>query len=256
LPLARVEASITGSVLLAGILLKLGTYGFFRFSISLLPKATLFFMPLIQSLSMISLFYAGLSTIRQTDFKRLIAYSSVSRMAVVCLGLFSLNFYGIVGSFVLMLAHAFSSSGLFILVTILYNRNNSRLIKYFRGISNKMPIFTILFLLFTLANISFPGSMNFVGEMLIFLGLFQNFKLITILINLSVILSATYSLFLYNRIAFGLESLYLFEINRDLTRLEFYNVLPLIVCCFFFGLNTNFLNLLEIPVTKILYIYV
>ena len=255
LPLARVEASITGSVLLAGILLKLGTYGFFRFSLALLPAATLYFTPLIYTLSLISLFYAGLSTVRQTDFKRLIAYSSISRMAIVCLGLFSLNFYAIIGSFVLMVARAFSSSGLFIIITDIYNRHRSRTIKYFRGLAVQMPIFSICFLLLTLANISFPGSMNFLGEVLIFLGLFQNFKLITLVTNSSVILSATYSLFLFNRIVFGKRSIYLQNINRDLTRPEFYNILPLLACCYMLGLNTNFLQLLEIPIIKILYCY-
>ena len=255
MPLARVEASITGSVLLAGVLLKLGTYGFFRFSISLLPDATLFFSPLIQTLSFISLFYAGLSTIRQTDFKRLIAYSSVSHMAIVSIGLFSLNVYAILGSFVLMIAHAFSSSGLFILVTNLYNRHNSRLIKYFRGISQQMPIFSVAFLMLSLANISFPGSMNFIGEILIFIGLFRNFKGVTILITSSVILSATYSLYLYNRIAFGNESIYTFKLSRDLTRSEFLTLLPLVTSCYFLGVNTNFFNLLEIPILKVLFLY-
>ncbi len=256
MPLAHVEASITGSVLLAGILLKLGTYGFFRFSIALLPEATLFFIPFIQTLSLISLFYAGFSTIRQTDLKRLIAYSSISHMAIVCLGLFSLNFYSILGSFVLMIAHAFSSSGLFILITNLYNRHRSRIIKYYKGIANQMPILSSFFLLLTLANISFPGSMNFIGEVLILLGLFQNLKILTGIINLSVIFSASYSLFLFNRIVFGIESIYLVSLNRDLTRSELYNLLPLIICCFSMGLNTNFLNILEIPTIKLLYSFI
>jgi len=220
-----------------------------------LPDATLFFSPLIQTLGFISLFYAGFSTIRQTDFKRLIAYSSISHMAIVTIGLFSLNIYAILGSFVLMIAHAFSSSGLFILVTNLYNRHNSRLIKYFRGISQQMPIFCSFFLVLTLANISFPGSMNFVGEILIFLGLFRNLKGITIAITTSVILSATYSLYLYNRIAFGIESIYLFKLNRDLSRTEFLVLVPLIISCYFFGVNTNFFNLLEIPILKVLFLY-
>lgn len=256
LPLAHVEASITGSVLLAGVLLKLGTYGFFRFSISLFPEASLFFTPLIQTLSIISLFFAGLTTIRQSDLKRLIAYSSISRMAIVTLGLFSYNVYGILGSFVLMLARAFSSSGLFILVTLLYNRNGSRLVKYFRGLARKMPVFTISFLIFSLANISFPGTMNFIGEVLIFLGLFQNYKILTIIINSSVVLSAAYSLFLFNRIAFGLVSIYEVKINRDISRLEFLSILPLIISSIILGLTTNTLNILEVPVVKTLYLYI
>jgi len=251
-----VEASITGSVLLAGVLLKLGTYGFFRFSLALLPEATLFFLPFVQTLSLISLFYAGLTTIRQTDFKRLIAYSSVSRMAIVCLGLFSLNFYATLGSFVLMVGRAFSSAGLFILVTQLYNRRHSRIIKYFRGITNQMPIFSILFLSFTLANVSFPGTMNFIGEILIFLGLFQNFPLLTMFVNISVILPISYSLFLFNRIAFGLESVYLINVNRDLDRLELFSVFPLFICCLVMGITTQFFSLLEIPILKVLYLYI
>jgi len=176
-------------------------------------------------------------------------------MAIVSIGLFSLNIYAILGSFVLMIAHAFSSSGLFIVVTSLYNRHGSRLIKYFRGMSRQMPVLALIFLMLTLANISFPGSMNFIGEILIFLGFFRNFKGMTILITISVVLSATYSLYLYNRIAFGLESIYLIQLNRDLSRSEFFTLLPILISCYFLGLNTNFFNLLEIPILKVLFLY-
>lgn len=245
LPQAHVEAPISGSVLLAGILLKLGGYGFIRFVFPMFPEANLFFSPLVLTLSIVSLFYAALSTLRQTDFKRFIAYSSVSHMAVVTLGLFSLSEIAFSGSIVLMLAHGFSSSGLFMAVSLLYNRHKTRTIKYYRGLTTSMPLFSLLFLACSLANLALPLTMNFIGEILILLGLFQSFPIVGALANLSVVLSASYSLFLFNRIAFGTESIYLFFVNRDLTRIEFYSFIPLLLPLIFFGVNTDFITLIQ-----------
>jgi len=235
------------------VLLKLGGYGFLRFVFRLFREANNFFSPLVITLSLISLFYGALNTLRQVDFKRLIAYSSVSHMAIVTLGLFSLNEIAFSGSVVLMLAHGFSSSGLFMIVSLLYNRHKTRSIRYYKGLSISMPIFSLVFLLFSLANLALPLTMNFVGEIMILLGIFQSFPIVGLIANLSVILSASYSLFLYNRIAFGTESIYLFFLNRDLTRLEFYSFLPLLLPLFFFGVNTDFINLIQVTAIKNLF---
>ena len=253
LPQAHVEAPVSGSVLLAGILLKLGGYGFIRFVFPLFPEANLYFTPLVITLSIISLFYGALSTLRQTDFKRFIAYSSISHMAIVTLGLFSFNEIALSGSLILMLAHGFSSSGLFMVVSILYNRHKTRTIRYYRGLAITMPLFTIVFLAFSLSNLALPITMNFIGEIMILLGLFQSFPLISIIANLSVVFSAAYSLFLFNRIAFGTETIYLFYLNRDLSRMEFYSFLPLISALIFFGINTSYLSLIQTITIKSLF---
>jgi proton-translocating NADH-quinone oxidoreductase chain M len=253
LPQARVEAPVSGSVLLAGVLLKLGGYGFIRFVFPLMPEANAYFCPLVITLSVVSLFYAALTTLRQTDFKKLIAYSSVSHMAIVTLGLFSLNEVALSGSVVLMLARGFSSSGLFMAVSVLYNRRKTRTIRYYKGLAVTMPLFSIVFLLFSLCNLALPITMNFVGEIMILLGLFQSFPLVGMLTNLSVVFSASYSLFLFNRITFGTESIYLFFLNRDLTRLEIYSFLPLIIALIFFGVNTDYLVLVQSITMKTLF---
>ena len=250
LPQAHVEAPVSGSVLLAGILLKLGGYGFIRFVFVLFPKANEFFSPIVLTLSLISLFYAALTTLRQTDFKRFIAYSSVSRMAVVTLGLFSFNEIAFSGSIVLMLAHGFSSSGLFMVVSLLYNRHQTRAIRYFRGLALSMPLLATIFLIFSLANLALPLTMNFIGEFMILLGIFQSFPIIGLLANLSIIFSASYSLFLFNRICFGAESVYLLYLNRDLTRIEIYSFLPLILALIFFGLHSQYLELIQTNTLK------
>jgi len=245
LPQARVEAPVSGSVLLAGILLKLGGYGLIRFVFPLFPLANNFFTPLMLMLSLVSLFFAALTALRQTDFKRLIAYSSVSHMAIVTLGLYAFNEVAFSGAIVLMLAHGFSSSGLFMVVSLLYNRHKTRSIKYYKGLTLTMPLFSSIFLIFSLANLALPITMNFLGEFLVLLGLFQSFPLVGFISNASVVLSAAYSLFLYNRLAFGSNSVYLFYLNRDVSRLEFYSFLPLLLPLFFFGVNTNFLCFIE-----------
>jgi len=250
LPQARVEAPVSGSVLLAGILLKLGGYGFIRFVFPLLSKANEFFSPLVLTLSLISLFYAALTTLRQTDFKRFIAYSSVSHMAIVTLGLFSFNEIAFSGAIILMLAHGFSSSGLFMIVSLLYNRHQTRSIRYFKGLALTMPLLATIFLIFSLANLALPLTMNFIGEFMILLGVFQSYPLIGLLANTSIIFSAGYSLFLFNRMCFGTESVYLLNTNRDLTRIEMYSFIPLILALLFFGIHTELLELIELNALK------
>ena len=233
---AHVEAPTAGSVILAGILLKLGTYGFLRFSIPMFPEATLYFTPFIFTLSVIAILYTSLTTIRQIDLKKIIAYSSVAHMNFVTIGLFSLNMQGIEGSILLMLSHGLVSSALFLCVGALYDRHKTRLVKYYGGLASTMPIFAIIFLFFTLANMSLPGTSSFIGEFLILLGAFQRNSLIATLAAISMILGAAYSLWLYNRVVFGgPKSNYLNKFS-DLNRREVVMFLPFIFGVLWMGI--------------------
>lgn len=238
LPQAHVEAPLGGSVLLAGVLLKLGGYGFIRYVLPLFPDANETYGPIGLTLSIIGIIYGSLITLRQIDLKRLIAYSSVAHMAVVTLGIFSNNNHGINGAIFLMLAHGFVSSALFIVVTILYDRFHTRIVKYYRGITTTMPIYSTIFFILTLANIATPLTCNFIGEFVILTGTFNYSPLLAILGGTGMILSAAYSLFLYNRVAFGTISPYIVSSssNRDITRREFMVLFPLMICTIFFGI--------------------
>jgi proton-translocating NADH-quinone oxidoreductase chain M len=238
LPQAHVEAPVAGSVLLAGILIKLGSYGFIRFTLPLFPQACEYFSPLIFTLAVIAIIYASLTTIRQTDLKRIIAYSSVGHMGTIMLSIFSLSLIGIEGSIFLQIAHGLVSAALFIIVTLIYERHHTRIVKYYRGLTLTMPIYSMIFLFFTLANIAVPLSCNFVGEFLSLLAVFQVNPLIGLLACSGIVLSAAYALFLYNRVCFGEMSMYLkhSQYSRDITRREFYILLPLIIFTLFFGI--------------------
>lgn len=203
LPEAHVEAPTVGSVLLAGILLKLGVYGFVRFSITLFPTASLYFAPLVYTLSLLGIIYASMAAIGQTDLKRVIAYSSVAHMNLVTLGIFSLNSIGIQGALVQSISHGFVSGGMFFLIGIVYSRYHTRSIHYYGGLAHCMPIYAVLFVLFTMANIALPGTSSFVGEFLLLLGIYKTNIIVTIFATLGVILSGAYSLWLCNRIIFG-----------------------------------------------------
>jgi len=256
LPLAHVEAPVAGSVILAGILIKLGAYGFIRFTLPLLPEASVYFTPLVLTLSCLAIVYASLTTLRQTDLKRVIAYSSVAHMGVVMLGIFSLSVIGVEGSIFLQLAHGLVSGALFILVTLLYERHHSRIIKYYRGVTLTMPLFSLIFLFFTLANIAVPLSCNFIGEFLSLLAIFEVNPFITIISCLGIILSAAYSLFLYNRVCFGSMSVYIKHsvYSRDLSRREFYVLLPLVFLTILLGVYPNIcLDPMHASVLKIFY---
>lgn len=199
LPEAHVEAPTSGSVILAGILLKLSTYGFLRFSIPLFPKASFFFTPLIYCISIIGIIYSSCTAIRQTDFKRIIAYTSIAHMNLVVLGIFCFNILGIEGAILQSLSHGFVASALFLIIGIVYERYRTRIIQYFSGLVLIMPIYISIFLFFILANISFPGTSNFVGEFLILIGLFK--------------ISVTITLFGATGIIFGMTFLYLISEN-------------------------------------------
>jgi len=214
LPEAHVEAPTVGSVILAALLLKLGGYGFIRFTIPLFKIANTYFSPLIYCMAMLSVVYASLITIRQIDLKRIIAYSSIAHMNLVVLGLFSYTVQGFEGSLYLMIAHGFVSAALFFLVGIVYARTHSRLVNYYGGLSVIMPKFSFFFINLSLANMAFPGSSNFIGEFLVMLGIFEKNTLVLVISALSIIFSAIYSIWLFNRVCFGpLKSKYF---NRSL----------------------------------------
>jgi len=203
LPEAHVEAPTAVSVILAGVLLKLGSYGLIRFSMPLFPAATIYFTPLVYTMAAIAVIYTSLTAIRQSDMKRIIAYASVAHMNVILVGMFALNMQGLEGAMIQMLSHGLVSSALFLCVGVLYDRHHSRMVKYYSGMAHTMPLFAIVFMFMTMANIALPGTSSFVGEFLILAGAFQVNTTICVLAGTGMILGGGYSLWLYNRIAFG-----------------------------------------------------
>jgi proton-translocating NADH-quinone oxidoreductase chain M len=253
LPEAHVEAPTAGSVILAGILLKLGTYGFLRFSIPLFPFATSYFAPFVYTLSLLGIVYASLTTLRQIDLKKIIAYSSVAHMGFVTLGLFSLNLQGVEGSLLLMVSHGFVASALFLCVGVLYDRHKTRLVKYYGGCVHVMPLFSLVFLIFTLGNLSLPGTSSFVGEFLLLAGCFQTNTFLTMLACTGMVLGAAYSLWLYNRVVFGNFKLDIINEFADLTRREFFMFLPFVFAVFWMGVYPDvFLDPMHVSVANIL----
>jgi NADH-quinone oxidoreductase subunit M len=242
LPEAHVEAPTVGSVLLAGVLLKLGVYGFLRFSLTLFPLASLYFSPLVYFLSIIGVIYASLNAIRQTDFKRVIAYSSIAHMNLITLGIFSFNTLGIEGAILQSISHGFVSGALFLLIGVLYDRYHSRLLYYYSGLVHTMPLYAIFFLFFTLANIALPGTSSFVGEFLLLCGIYKTSILTAILGSLGVVLCGAYSLWLYNRLIFGnLKFSYTLQF-KDINLKEFLVLLPLFFLVLFMGFYPSFFS--------------
>lgn len=235
LPEAHVEAPTTGSVLLAGILLKLGTYGFIRFSIPFFPIASIFFVPLIHTMSVVAIIYTSLTAMRQTDLKRVIAYTSVAHMNLVMLGLFSFNNIGLEGAILQSLSHGFVSSALFLIIGVIYDRHHTRMIKYYGGLTKIMPSFSIIFLIFTMANIGLPMTSSFVGEFLLMVGCFKINTTSTFFGSLGMILGGGYALWLLNRIIYGnLKTQYIYNFF-DLNKREFFSFLPLIFYTLYSG---------------------
>nr|YP_009490438.1 NADH dehydrogenase subunit 4 [Gracilaria textorii]AWH62605.1 NADH dehydrogenase subunit 4 [Gracilaria textorii] len=236
LPEAHAEAPTAGSVILAGVLLKMGGYGFLRFSIPMFPEASIYFTPLIFTLSIIAILYASLTTLRQVDLKKIIAYSSVSHMGFVTIGIFSLNLQGIEGSILLMLSHGLVSSALFLCVGVLYDRYKTRILKYYGGLMQVMPIFGIFFLFFTFANLGFPGTSSFIGELLVLVGIFQINRILAFFAAIGMILGAAYSIWLFNRINFGGLKIQYFTSFQDVSRREFWILLPLTFLVLWLGI--------------------
>lgn len=230
------EAPVAGSVLLAGVLIKLGSYGIIRYSIGLTPMACEYFAPIMYTLSILGVIYASLTTIRQTDLKRIIAYSSVGHMGIVTIGIFTMNVEGIEGSIYLQIAHGIVSSGLFIIVTQLYERYHTRIVKYYRGVTMTMPIYSTMFLILTMSNIGVPGTSNYVGEIMAIAGAMEENALVAVMAGIGMILSASYGLFLYNRVCFGGISAYMTEAPRDVTRREMYVLAPLVILAIVLGI--------------------
>jgi len=241
LPEAHVEAPTVGSVLLAGVLLKLGVYGFLRYSLVLFPVASIYFTPLIYTLCVIGIIYASLNAIRQTDLKRIIAYSSIGHMNLIVLGLFCFNSIGLEGAILQSISHGFVSGALFLMVGIIYDRYHTRLLFYYGGLVHTMPVYASLFLVFTMANIALPGTSSFVGEFTLLLGIFKNSIFTCIISATSVVLSGAYSLWLYNRIIFGNLKISYTVKYKDLVKREFIVLLPLFVLVLFIGIYPNYL---------------
>ncbi|MGN6622157.1 MAG: NADH-quinone oxidoreductase subunit M, partial [Sphingomonas sp.] len=203
LPDAHVQAPTAGSVILAGVLLKLGGYGFLRFSLPMFPEASHQFIWLVFGLSAVAVIYTSLVALVQQDMKKLIAYSSVAHMAIVTIGLFAFNQYGIQGAMIVMLSHGLVSGALFLCVGVIYDRLHTREISRYGGLSINMPRYAVLFMLFTMASVGLPGTSGFVGEFLSLLGTYQVSTWTTLLCTTGIILGAGYMLYLYRRIAFG-----------------------------------------------------
>jgi len=229
LPEAHVEAPTAGSVILAGILLKLGSYGFIRFSLPLFPEASFYFTPFVFALSILGVIYPSLTAIRQTDLKRIIAYTSVAHMNLVMLGIFSFNVVGLEGAILQSLSHGFVSSALFLIIGVVYDRHHTRMVAYYSGLVHTMPLFTIIFLFFTMANIALPGTSSFVGEFFLLSGIFKANTCAAFFGATGMVLGGGYSLWLFNRIVYGnLKIQYLSKFD-DISLREFYVFLPLII---------------------------
>lgn len=253
LPEAHVEAPTSGSVILAGILLKLGTYGFIRFSLPLFPQASFFFTPLVYSVAVVGIIYTSFTAIRQTDFKRIIAYTSIAHMNLVILGIFSFNNVGIEGAILQSLSHGFVASALFLVIGVVYDRYRTRIVQYYGGLASVMPIYIFIFLFFTMANISFPGTSSFVGEFLILAGSFKVNTSVTFLGATGVIIGGAYSLWLFNRIAYGNLKTQYTTMFLDLSPREFVVFLPLVLGTIIVGIYPNvFLTTIHMSVNNLI----
>ena len=236
LPDAHVEAPTAGSVILAGILLKMGGYGFLRFSLPMFPEASELFAPLVFVLSVVAIIYTSLVALAQEDIKKLIAYSSVAHMGFVTMGIFTLNRQGVDGAVFQMISHGFVSGALFLGVGVIYDRMHTREIAAYGGLVNRMPLFAFAFLVFTMANVGLPGTSGFVGEFLTLAGAFQANTWVAIGAATGVVLSAAYALYLYRRVVFGALVKPELKSIQDLNLREIVTIAPLIVATLFFGI--------------------
>lgn len=239
LPDAHTEAPTAGSVILAGILIKMGAYGFLRFSLPMFPDATVTFAPYILALSLVAIIYGALVTLVQTDLKKLIAYSSVSHMGFVTLGIFALNRQGIEGGIMQMVNHGIITGALFLLIGIIYERTHSREISAYGGIARSVPRYASFFVLFVLASLGLPGLNGFVGEFLVLLGAFQRDRVVGVLAMTGIILAAVYLLWMTQRVLFQEMTHPENEKLADIDTREFITLLPLAVLVVFLGVYPN-----------------
>jgi len=237
LPDAHVEAPTAGSVILAAILLKMGGYGFIRFSLPMFPDASVYFTPLVYTLSVIAIVYTSLVALAQENMKKLIAYSSVAHMGFVTMGIFAANAQGVQGAVYLMVSHGLVSGALFLSVGVVYDRTHSLEIADYGGLVQRMPLYALAFMVFTLANVGLPGTSGFVGEFLTLIGAFRSNTWVAFFATTGVILSAAYALYLYRRIIFGVIEKANLKSVADLEPREIATLLPLGLLIIYYGLH-------------------
>ena len=253
LPDAHVEAPTAGSVILAGVLLKMGGYGFLRFSIPMFPEASDFFSPLVFALSVVAIIYTSLVALAQDDLKKLIAYSSVAHMGFVTIGIFTLNSQGLEGAIFQMLSHGIVSGALFLCVGVIYDRMHTREIAAYGGLVNRMPKYALVFMVFTMASVGLPATSGFVGEFLVLLGAFYYNTWLAVFATTGVVLGAAYMLYVYRRIIFGkLEKENLMSIS-DLSYREIIIFVPLVLLVFWMGVYpAPFLDVMSVSVDNLI----
>jgi len=252
LPDAHVEAPTAGSVILAGVLLKMGGYGFIRLSIPLLPEASQYFAPLIFGLSIVAVIYTSLVALVQEDMKKLIAYSSVAHMGLVTIGAFVLNIQGVQGSLFQMLSHGIVSAALFLCVGVVYDRMHTREIAAYGGLVHRMPRYAFTFMIFTLASVGLPGLSGFIGEFLVLVGAFKANTWVATLAATGLILSAAYALWLYRKIIFGELTKDSLKGILDMNRREIAVFLPLLLLSLWMGVYpASFLDPMAASVDKL-----
>jgi len=254
LPEAHVEAPTIGSVFLAGILLKLGVYGFMRYSLTLFPEACIYFAPFVYVLALFGIICSSFTAIKQTDLKKIIAYSSIAHMNLVVLGLFCGNLIGLEASLFQSISHGFVASALFFLIGMLYNRYHSRLLFYYSGLTFIMPLYSFFFLFFTLFNIALPVTCNFIGEFLLLTSIFQENVIVSFFASLTVVFSGAYSLWLFNRIAFGNLKTEFIKSFKDISFSDFFILTFLSFFSLVLGIFPNLI--LNISKTGILKLFI
>ena len=253
LPDAHVEAPTAGSVILAGVLLKMGAYGFLRFSLPMLPVASEFFAPFVYTLSIIAIIYTSLVALAQEDMKKLIAYSSVAHMGFVTIGIFTVQTQGVEGAIVQMLSHGVISAALFLCVGVVYDRLHSREIARYGGLVHRMPVYAAVFMVFTLGSVGLPGTSGFVGEFLVLVGAFQVNTWLALLATTGIVLGAAYMLYLYRRVIFGALTKEDLKTMVDLNRREIAVFAPLVAATLWMGIWPEpFLDVMHASVANLI----